>query len=146
MCFHATLSIRPTLSLQSKSERERQILYNNKCMESRKMVLMKLFAGQQWRHRQEGFPQRDGMGMEVGGEFRIENMCTPVVDACWCMAKPIQYCKVKKKKKRNLPAMQETWVGNIPWRRAWKPTPVFLPGESHGQRSLVSQSWAQLSD
>ena len=46
------------------------------------MVLMKLFAGQQWRHRQEGFPQRDGMGMEVGGEFRIENMCTPVVDAC----------------------------------------------------------------
>ena len=24
-----------------------------------------------------------------------------------------------------------------PWRRAWQPTPVFLPGESHGQRSLV---------
>ena len=28
------------------------------------------------------------------------------------------------------------WVGNIPWRRKWQPTPVFLPGESHGQRSL----------
>ena len=27
-------------------------------------------------------------------------------------------------------------VGKIPWRRAWQPTPVFLPGESHGQRSL----------
>ena len=26
------------------------------------------------------------------------------------------------------------WVGKIPWRRAWQPTPVFLPGESHGQR------------
>jgi len=26
--------------------------------------------------------------------------------------------------------MQETWVGNIPWKRAWQPTPVFLPGES----------------
>ena len=26
-------------------------------------------------------------------------MCTPMVDSCWCMAKPIQYCKVKKKKK-----------------------------------------------
>ena len=25
--------------------------------------------------------------------------------------------------------------GKIPWRRAWQPTPVFLPGESHGQRS-----------
>ena len=34
----------------------------------------------------------------------------------------------------------DPWVGNIPWRRAWKPTPVFLPGESHGQRSLVSYS------
>ena len=30
------------------------------------------------------------------------------------------------------------WVGKIPWRRAWKPTPVFLPGESQGQRSLAS--------
>ena len=29
------------------------------------------------------------------------------------------------------------WVGKIPWRRKYKPTPVFLPGESHGQRSLV---------
>ena len=29
------------------------------------------------------------------------------------------------------------WGGKIPWRRAWYPTPVFLPGESHGQGSLV---------
>ena len=29
------------------------------------------------------------------------------------------------------------WVGKIPWRRAWQPTLVFLPGKSHGQRSLV---------
>ena len=29
------------------------------------------------------------------------------------------------------------WVGKIRWRRAWQPTSVFLPGESHGQRSLV---------
>ena len=28
------------------------------------------------------------------------------------------------------------WVGKIPWRRKWQPTPVFLPGKSHGQRSL----------
>ena len=32
------------------------------------------------------------------------------------------------------------WVGKIPWRRAWHPTPVFLPGESHGQRSLAGYS------
>ena len=51
---------------------------------------------------------------------------------------------------KNLPAMWETWVeslgwedpqvGKIPWRREWLPTPVFLPGESHGQRSLVGYS------
>ena len=32
------------------------------------------------------------------------------------------------------------WVRNIPWRRAWQPTPVFLPLESHGQRSLTGYS------
>ena len=31
---------------------------------------------------------------------------------------------------KNSPAMQETWVGKIPWRRAWQPTSVFLPRES----------------
>ena len=34
----------------------------------------------------------------------------------------------------------DPWVRKIPWRRRWQPTPVFLPGESHGQRSLVGYS------
>ena len=29
------------------------------------------------------------------------------------------------------------WVGKIPWRRKWQPTPVFLPGKFYGQRRLV---------
>ena len=45
-----------------------------------------------------GMTQRDGMGREVGGGFRMGNTCTPVADSCWRVAKPIQYCKVKKKK------------------------------------------------
>ena len=43
--------------------------------------------------------------------------------------------------------MQETlrcgfgpWDRKIPWRRNWQPTPVFLPGKSHGQRNLVGYS------
>ena len=32
-------------------------------------------------------------------------------------------------------------IRKIPWRRAWQPTPVFLPGEFHGQRSLAGYSW-----
>ena len=45
---------------------------------------------------------------------------------------------------KTLPAAQETgfypWVRKIPWRRSWQPAPVFLPGESHGQRSLEGYS------
>ena len=36
--------------------------------------------------------QRDGMGREVGGGFRMGNTCIPVADLCQCMAKPIQHC------------------------------------------------------
>ena len=36
--------------------------------------------------------------------------------------------------------IREKWVGKIPWRRAWQPTPVFLPGESYGQRTLEGHS------
>ena len=32
----------------------------------------------------------------------------------------------------------DPWVGKIPWRKAWEPTLVFLPEESHRQRSLVN--------
>ena len=36
------------------------------------------------------------------------------------------------------------WVRKIPWRRKWQPTPLFLPGESHEQRSLVGYSpWSR---
>ena len=34
----------------------------------------------------------------------------------------------------------DPWVGKIPKRRAWQPTPVFLPVESHGQRSMAGYS------
>ena len=44
---------------------------------------------------------------------------------------------------RNPPANAlgfDPWVGKIPWRRKWQPTPVFLPGKSHGQRNLTGYS------
>ena len=55
---------------------------------------------------------------------------------------------------KHLPAMWEIWVQSLgredPWRRKWQPTPVFLPGKSHGWRSLVgyrvAKSRTQLSD
>jgi len=55
---------------------------------------------------------------------------------------------------KRLPTMWEMgfnpWVGKISWRRKWQPTPVFLPGKSHGWRNLVvhgvAKSWTQLSN
>ena len=34
----------------------------------------------------------------------------------------------------------DSWIQKNPWRRAWQPTPVFLPGESHGQRNQAGYS------
>ena len=34
----------------------------------------------------------------------------------------------------------DLWIGKIPWSSKWQPTPVFLPGESHGQRRLGGYS------
>ena len=55
---------------------------------------------------------------------------------------------------KNLPAMLrpgfDPWVGKIPWRRKWQPTPVFLPGESMDRGTwqatvhVVTKSWTQL--
>ena len=63
--------------------------------------------------------QRDGMGREVGGGFRMGNTYTPVANSCQYMAKPIQYCKVislqknqlikKKNKKNTLPREEHRW-------------------------------------
>jgi len=40
----------------------------------------------------------------------------------------------------------DPWVGKIPWRREWQPTPVFLMENPHGQRSLVGYSPRGLKD
>ena len=45
-------------------------------------------------------------------------------------------CQCKRYKRRGF----YPWVGKIPRRRAWQTTPVFLPGESHGQRNLEGYS------
>ena len=55
-------------------------------------------------------------------------------------------CQCRRQKRHGF----SPWVWKIPWRRAWQPTPVFLPREFHNQRSLaallrgVTQSWTQL--
>ena len=45
-------------------------------------------------------------------------------------------CQCRRRKRRGF----DSWVGKIPWRRKWQSTPVFLPGEFHGWRTLVGYS------
>ena len=45
-------------------------------------------------------------------------------------------CQCKRRRRHRF----DPWVGKNPWRRKWQATPVFLPGESHGRRSLVGYS------
>ena len=45
-------------------------------------------------------------------------------------------CQCRRRKRHGF----NPWVRKIPWRRAWQPTSVFLPRESHGQRSLAGYS------
>ena len=51
-----------------------------------------------------------------------------------CGKEPACHCRRRKR------CGFDPWVKKMPWRRAWQPTPVFLPGESNGQRSLVGYS------
>ena len=51
-------------------------------------------------------------------------------------------CQCKRRKRHSF----NPWVRKIPWSRKWQPTPVFLPAEAHGQRSLVGHSpWGHKS-
>ena len=52
----------------------------------------------------------------------------------YCGKEPL--CQCKRRKRCRL----DPWVWKIPWRRKWKPAPIFLPGKFHGQRSLVAYS------
>ena len=54
-------------------------------------------------------------------------------------------CQCRRDKRRGF----HPWVGNITWRRAWQPTLVFLPGESHRQKDsgrLQSTGWQKLGN
>ena len=80
------------------------------------------------------------------GDLKAERLCQPVPHL-HCQAGSNQPgASLVAQVVKNLLAMWEfhpelhPWAGKISWRKAWQPTPVFLPGESHRQRSLVGYS------
>ena len=84
--------------LDSEGEGEGGMIWENgieTCMLSCKKRIASLRPIQDARGWCTGMTQRDVMGREVGGGFMFGNACTHVVDSYQCVAKPIQYCKVK---------------------------------------------------
>ena len=53
-----------------------------------------------------------------------------------CLSSKDATCQYRRRKRRGF----DPCIRKIPWRRKWQPSPVFLPGKSHGQRSLVGYS------
>ena len=64
----------------------------------------------------------------ISGVGRAVTMGPP-----WCCSGKEPACRCRRR-------VLDPWVGKIPWSRKWQPTAVFLPGKSHGQRSLVAYS------
>ena len=74
----------------------------------------------------------NGHPMPQLGEFGGVSPTSEIGLPRWCSSKE---CPCQCRRHRVDP-----WVGKIPWRRKWQPTPVFLPGKLDGQRSLAGSS------
>ena len=72
--------------------------------------------------------------------FPPENTCS--FSSLWISFCSV--CQVMRDSNEGLPAVRrpgfDPWVRKTPWQRKWQPTPVFLPGKSHGPRSLAGYS------
>ena len=64
--------------------------------------------------------------------------CSSFLGLLWWLSGKEPTCQCRRCKRLGF----SPWVGKIPWRRSWQPSPVSLPGESHGQRSLAGYSQA----
>ena len=84
-----------------------------------------------WHHQLDGheFEQAPGVGNGQGGPWGLKES-DMIEQLNWLMPSLGFYSGLA-----SIPGVRK-----IPWRRAWQPTPVFVPGESHGQRILVGNS------
>ena len=85
----------------------------------------------------------------ISKQITVANIYVSCMNACSPIKKKISVSKSVRITSGKEPAYQcrrckrlgfDPWVGKIPWRRAWHPTPVFSTGESCGQRSLAGYS------
>ena len=89
-------------------------------------------------------PSVNTMGLEVSSRFRLclrhslHSAGDSLTGLPWWLSSEKSACNT-----RDVRDSFDPWVGEIPWRRAWQPTPVFLPGESKATVLGVTVSWTQ---
>ena len=111
---------------------------------------LSLFTFMHWRRKWQSTPvflpgesqgQRSLVGCRLWGRTRLRRLSSSS-SICIFTGLPRRLsgkesaCQCRKWKRLGF----NPWVRKIPWSRKWHPTPVFLPGESHGQRSLMGYS------
>ena len=101
----------------------------NVCSYSFKNIILKSIDQlSKYRTKAIKFSERLPHAMGVPGGSVVKNPPANTGDVVWSLGQ------------------EDPWVRKIPWERKWQPTPVFLPGKSHGQRSLVVYSpWSHRS-
>ena len=80
------------------------------------------------------------------GDKRLEKIMVEILQILIFLKNLISKLKIRNSRFKNLHGDRfDPWVRKIPWRRKWQAAPVFLPGESHGQRRLVdySSTWGR---
>ena len=78
-------------------------------------------------------PCHPGVGTRSGGLREIDGAPWFIWGLPWWLSGKEPACQCRRLR-------FDPWDGRIPWKREWQPTPVFLPGKSHGQRSLAGYS------
>ena len=102
-----------------------------------------------WHHRLNGheFGVNSGSWWWTGRPGMLQSMGSQRVGHDWateltepgfpgCSSSKASACKCRRPKRLGF----DPWIRKIPWRSTWLPTPVFLSGESHGQRGLAGCS------
>ena len=81
------------------------------------------------------FPEATAAVGAAGGKTQLQ-IFSPLIPRAAGASGKESVCQSRRRKICGF----EPWVRKIPWRRKWQPSPVFLPGESPGQRSLAGYS------
>ena len=95
---------------------------------------------EEWDGEGGGWGVQDGEHMYTYGGFMSMYGKTTSIENFKKIKKHFSRLKKKESASQHRRHWSDSWVRKIPWKRKWQPTPVFLPGKSHGQRTLLGCS------